>query len=248
MDRSIYTRMAEVEDQHWWFVARRRILAAAIGRLGLPPGARILEVGSGTGGNLAMLSAFGEVIGIEPDEAARAHAVAKGGFDVRPGFLPDGLPPDIGRFDLLAGFDVIEHLDDDATCLRALLACLKPGGRAVFTVPAFAFLWSRHDELHHHKRRYTRAGFQAVIAGAGFADIRATYFNTVLFPLIAGVRLLRNAAMPGRGDADDRMPAPAVNAMLQALFAGERHVVGRVPLPAGVSLMAVARRPAGDEG
>jgi SAM-dependent methyltransferase len=246
MDRSVYSRMAEIEDRHWWFVARRQILAAAIARLGLPEGARILEAGSGTGGNLAMLSGFGDVVGIEPDDEARACAAAKpgpaGGFDVRPGALPDDLPVDPASFDLIAGFDVVEHLDDDVGCLRALLACLRPGGRAIFTVPAFAFLWSRHDELHHHKRRYVRSGLQAALEAAGFRDVRITYFNTMLFPLIATVRLIRNAAMPGRGASDDAMPPAAVNRVLQALFASERHWVGRVPMPAGVSLLAVARR------
>ena len=243
MDRSIYANMAEIEDRHWWFVARRQILAAVIARLGLPRPARILEAGCGTGGNLAMLSAFGDVVGIEPDDEARAHAAGKGAFDVRPGRLPRDLPVGAADFDLVTGFDVVEHLDDDVGCLRALASCLKPGGRAVFTVPAFAFLWSRHDELHHHKRRYTRARLKAALDSAGFNDVRTTYFNTMLFPLIAAVRLAKTAAMPGRGAADDRLPPPPVNRVLRTLFASERHLVGRVTLPVGVSILAVARRP-----
>ena len=219
MDRAVYANMAEIEDQHWWFVARRQILATVIARLGLPVSPRILEVGCGTGGNLAMLARFGTVVGIEPDDEARDRAAAKGGFDIRSGRLPTDLPIEPASFDLVAGFDVIEHLDDDVGCLRALAGCLKPGGTAIFTVPAYGFLWSRHDDLHHHKRRYTCSGFAAALAAAGFSQMRTTYFNTLLFPLIAAVRVVKTVAMPGRGDTDDRLPGPALNGMLRAISA-----------------------------
>jgi len=127
MERAVYTTMAEVEDEHWWFVARRRILAEVIertARLGKP--ARVLEAGCGTGGNLAMLARFGAVSAFEPDEGARRHARAKGAYDVRPGSLPDAVPFEAGRFDLVAALDILEHLDDAAAGLAALASRLRP--------------------------------------------------------------------------------------------------------------------------
>ena len=134
MDRHVYDRMREIEADHWWFAARREILADQIPRLALPPAAEILEVGCGAGGNLGMLAGFGRVQAIEPDEQSRAHA-ARDGVIVRGGLLPGGLPSFETAFDLVAAFDVIEHVDEDAASVAALAALLKPGGAFIATVP-----------------------------------------------------------------------------------------------------------------
>ena len=112
----------------------------------------------------------------------------------------------------------------------------------VVTVPAFPFLWSRHDETHHHFRRYTRQSLQDAFSDAGFEIEHLTYYNTFLFPLVAGLRLVRRLLnLPE--SADDRMPSPAVNKVLKSVFAAERKLVSRISLPFGVSLLAVARNP-----
>lgn len=242
MDREVYARMGAVEDRHWWFVARRRILAAVLERIvALPPGARLLEAGCGTGGNLSMLERFGEVAAFEPDGEARRIAMQGRCTDVRVGRLPGPVPFDEGAFDLVAALDVLEHIDDDTASLRALHDQLRPGGWLLLTVPAFAFLWSRHDELHHHKRRYRKAALVRQVRAAGFTPVEVTYFNTLLFPLIAGVRMLKKL-FGIEGGAEDALPPAPVNRLLQAVFACERWLVGRVPMPAGVSILMVARR------
>jgi SAM-dependent methyltransferase len=243
MDRQVYARMAELEDGHWWFVARRRILSEALRRYtALPAGARILEAGCGTGGNMPMLSQFGSVAGFEPDDEARDLALRQGAFDIRAGALPDHIPFDPESFDLVVALDVLEHVADDVGSLAALGACLRPGGWTLLTVPAFPFLWSRHDVSHHHHRRYVKPRLCDLTRAAGLRLVRATYFNSLLFPAIAGVRFVKSC-IGASAREDDAMPPRALNRLLTALFASERHLIGRVPLPAGVSLLMLARKP-----
>lgn len=240
MDPQVYSRMAAVEDRHWWFVARRRILTSVLSRyVALPAGARLLEAGCGTGGNLAMLGRFGQVAAFEPDATARQLASRKAGVEVRDGLLPDPVPFEDGSFDLVAALDVLEHLDDDLNSLKALRKRLRPGGWVLMTVPAFPFLWSRHDESHHHKRRYRKTALKQVVREAGLEPVKVTYFNTLLFPLVVAVRLAKT--LLGREEGDDALPPGPLNRLLEGIFGIERHLVGRIGLPAGVSLLVLAR-------
>ena len=242
MERRVYARMGEVEDRHWWFVARRRILAAVLERSALlPRPARVLEAGCGTGGNLGMLSRFGAVRAFEPDTEARGKAARRNHCEISDGALPGRVPFAGERFDLVAVLDVLEHLDDDEAALRALAERLQPGGLILVSVPAYAFLWSRHDVAHHHKRRYTRASLLAVARAAGFEPVSVSYFNTLLFPLIV-VRRMLGRLFALKGD-DDAMPPLWLNRLLGAVFAFERRLVGRWRLPFGVSLLMLARKP-----
>jgi SAM-dependent methyltransferase len=235
MEPEAYREMAASEGRHWWFAGRRTILSSLIARLSLRGKSRILELGCGTGGNLEMLARFGEVAAMESDDAARAIALEKtaGRFDIRPGRCPDQIPFAGQRFDLVCLFDVLEHIEDDVATLRAVRALLAPAGRALLTVPAYRWLWSAHDEFLHHRRRYTARELRARTLQAGLRIETLSYFNTLLFPLAAAARLL---GLDGR-----RAPAAPLNGVLRALFGAERFVVGRVPLPFGVSLLAVAR-------
>ena len=238
MDARIYAEMAALEDSHWWFAARRKILDKLISTLPLPADAQILEAGCGSGGNLAMLARHGRVYGMETNAQALELAAAKGAGQIAAGRLPAPIPFDDQKFDLIALLDVMEHLNEDAAALSALRARLKPGGWLLITVPAYPFLWSRHDELHHHKRRYVARDLRAVIGAAGLHVHYLSYFNTCLFPLIAAARLARL----GRGHSGDlSMPNKFINALLTKIFASEHLLLGRVALPFGVSLLALAR-------
>lgn len=240
MDRSVYTAMAAIQREHWWYRGRRRVLADVIGRLGLPSQARLLEAGCGPGGNLEMLSRFGAVSAFEPDAEAVAAARAFGVAHVEQGSFPDTIPFD-GGFDLAGAFDVVEHVDDDAAAVAALAAQVRPGGHVLLTVPAYAWLWSAHDERNHHRRRYTRPAIVKLLEGAGLVLRRATYFNSHLFPLVAAVRL--GDALRGRGGAsEEAVPAPWLNRSLETLFAAERFAVSRAGYPFGVSILAVGQR------
>lgn len=242
MNPNAYVEMADTEARHWWFCGRRKILSSVINSIGLPLGATILELGSGTGGNLGMLSSFGKVSGMEMDAAAHSLAVEKTGsrFDIRLGSCPNGIPFPGEHFDLICLLDVLEHIDEDIETLIAARALLAKGGRVLITVPAYRWLWSAHDEFLHHKRRYTAAELREKATGAGFEIVTLSYFNTLLFPLAVLVRLkdklLRNSSASG-----GTVPPSPINRVLARIFALERFIVGRYNLPFGVSLLCVLR-------
>ncbi len=242
MELAAYQSLRDSQDRHWWFVGRRRIVARLIEWfVPLPAKARVLEAGCGYGGNLAMLGKLGEVQAFEFDDAARAHAATLSCRSVAYGRLPDAIGFYNERFDLIAMLDVLEHIDDDIASLRTLGDRLAPGGSIVLTVPAVPWLWSDHDVLHQHKRRYTKSLLLERLHEAGFKVVRIGYFNTLLFPLALAQRLI--ARFFGGGGVDYSAPAQPLNAILTAIFSCEGKLLGRVPFPIGLSLYAVARKP-----
>jgi SAM-dependent methyltransferase len=242
MEQAIYRRMRDLEDRHWWFQGRRSIVIRQIERLGLPQDASILDAGCGTGGNLPMLGRFGHVTGVEYDAGARVLARSRGETEILAGSLPDGMPSLEHDFDLIVLLDVLEHIDDDLASLQTLGRLLRVRGSILVTVPANPSMWGRHDEVHHHKRRYTSASLRSVIERAGLYVDCMTYFNTWLFPVAWAARQMERLTPCGKEAADYvSLPPAPLNSALQHIFASERYMVGRIRLPFGLSLMAVAR-------
>jgi SAM-dependent methyltransferase len=238
MERIIYDRMAELDGIHWWYRARRAILAKLIERrIKLPSQACILEIGCGTGHNVLMLQRFGEVDAIEIDPAARAHAEKRLGKPVGKAPLPKlpGIPNN--TYDLIAILDVLEHVEADREALTSMATKLKAGGKILITVPAHPWMWSAHDVANHHWRRYTHKSLHDAITGAGLTIDMLGYFNSLLSPLAAAARLAGRLA--GKEDSDDKLPPAPVNKAFEFLFGLERHAIGRVSLPPGVSLVAI---------
>lgn len=239
MDPAYVAVHLEQDRLHWWFRGRLAILLAALRRALPRRRVRLLELGCGSGNVLGALGEFGEAVGMEvhPELAAAARAA---GLDVRPGALPDDLVVPPGWADVVLLLDVIEHVADDAAALTAARRALAPGGLLVVTVPAYPWLWGAHDVALGHRRRYTARGLRRLAVGAGFTVERVSYFNTLLFPVVVLARAWKRVT----GDAthDLRPPAPALNRRLASLFALERHVVPRVPLPFGASLLLLGRR------
>lgn len=239
MERVVYDRMAELDELHWWYRARRDILASLIERrIGLPGDARILEIGCGTGHNVMMLKRFGEVDAIEIDEAARTIASERLGKPVGSAPLPELTGIADGAYDMIAILDVLEHVEADRNALESMARKLKPGGRILITVPAHPWMWSAHDVVNHHQRRYTKKALRTVVEQAGLKLEMMSYFNSLLFPLAAAARLAGRVS--GKEDSDDTLPPGPVNKLFNFLFGLERHALGRVPFPPGVSLVAIA--------
>jgi SAM-dependent methyltransferase len=239
MERVVYQQMAELDDRHWWYRARRRILAELIRREGhLPPGAHILEIGCGTGHNLAMLGEFGHVDALELDDEARALSEKRLGRKIMRSPLPELSEVSDHFYDLIGAFDVIEHIDDDAAAVDAIATKLKPGGRFMIAVPAHRWMWTAHDVVNHHKRRYSKRALKALIESSPMRLDKIGYFNSLLFPLAVAERAV--SKLRGRDSADVKLPPAPLNAALERVFAAERYLVGRLPLPPGLSLFAVA--------
>ena len=249
LERSYYREYFFFEQDNWWFLSRRRILFALLrqhlrGRNDL----RILDAGCGTGINLDYLAEFGQVSGTDFADEAIEFCRERGHHDVRQADLrrPDGWPSD--DYDLVTALDVIEHVDDDAAAVRELVRITRPGGMLMVTVPAFQGLWSEHDEINHHHRRYRGSEVRALLEGAGCELVRATYLNTFLFPLAWGVRTWQQArrqlfgppAHPPRTDFVDYHPV--VNALLTAVFTAETPLVTTTGLPFGLSYLALVRK------
>lgn len=188
-----------------------------------------------------MLSEFGRLDAFEVDDEARDIARHKLSIDVKNGRLPDGIPFAPGSFDVVVAFDVIEHVERDVESLAKLSEQLAPGGRLIMTVPALPWLWSQHDVTHHHFRRYTRGHLEDILRRAGLEPVRISYFNTLLFPAIATVRLFKKV-LGLKDEGDDSMPSAFINGVLKKIFGYESNFVGRISLPFGVSLLAVAQR------
>jgi SAM-dependent methyltransferase len=239
MDAAYVAVHIEEDRSHWWFRGRLAVILAVLRRALPPRRVRLLELGCGSGNVLASLREFGEAVGMD----AHGELVAAGratGLDVRVGHLPDNLGVSPGWAEVVLLLDVIEHVDDDLATLCAARASVGEGGLLVVTVPAYQWLWSGHDEVLGHRRRYTAAELRAVVELADFTVLRVSYFNTLLFPLLLAARAWKRL----RGDRghDLRHPAAPINWLLERVFAFERHLVPRVPLPFGSSLILIGRR------
>ena len=231
-----------VEDRHWWYRGRRRVLERTIACAGLPTPARVLDAGCGSGRNMLELARYGEVSGVELSETSVALARKRGVGEVVEGSVLE-MPFAADSFDLAVCLDVIEHLQDDRGALRELRRVLAPGGALLVTVPAYRWLWSGHDEINHHHRRYNRRTLLAAAREAGWSCEFATYFNSLLLPVAIVLRALdRVNPRTTESSLDLWVPPAPLNWLLQQPLNLEAAAIGRGrPIPAGLSLLAVLR-------
>jgi SAM-dependent methyltransferase len=242
MDRDYELQTHQAEDRHWWYRGRRTVLERVIAQLRLPARSRILDAGCGSGRNMVDLARHGVVTGIELSDTSVALARARDCGEVIAGSVLE-MPFAADSFDLAASLDVIEHLEDDLAALRELRRVVAPGGSLLVTVPAYQWLWSGHDEINHHHRRYTRSGLLRVAREAGWEPVRTSYFNSLLLPAAIALRLLdRFSTKTTESSLDLWIPPPALNWLLERPLALEAALIGRGRrIPAGLSLLVVLR-------
>jgi len=233
--------MFAVEDRHWWFSGKRRLVRALLDGIHLPADARILDVGCGTGGMHACLRDLGRIVGVDASDLALSFARRRGSATLCRAMLPS-LPFRDESFDLVTVFDVLYHrrVEDVDRAARECFRVLRRGGALVVTDSALRWLTGPHDVAMHGRRRFGRAELRRILTGAGFSVRRASYANFLLFPVAAPWRLLQRRS----GDAhSDVSPAPpAINRVLRAIYGLEAALLRRVDLPIGTSVVAVARR------
>lgn len=242
MNITTYTIASQIEEKHWWFRGRRAILKSVLDYFfqSCPYTPDILEVGCGNGGNLKLLSDYGRISAVELDNAARERAIHRGLAQIKEGWLPDNLPFEDTKFDLVAALDIIEHLDDERRSIQVLRDRLKSKGYILITVPAYKQLWSRLDDVSHHKRRYTRKQIVSVVKDAGFDIIYSTYFNTLLFPFEA-VYLETSRLLNNNPYTALRIPFVPINRFLEMVFSGESLIVPYISMPFGLSILVYGR-------
>lgn len=249
-----FTRPVTIEeDNHWWFAGRTWALLHMIDRLLAPGGGKqVLDIGCGAGNMIHHLTRYGSVTGVDNNPKPLAVARQRG-YDVREG-AAEALPFDEEQFDLVALLDTVEHCDDDMAVLRECYRVCVPGGYLVVTVPALMWLWSHNDELNAHKRRYTAGELRGKLNRVGFHIRRLSYNNFLLFPLAAGLILLRRKTRQepelGSPHFDDESyqvemePAPPlINAILKRITWAEGQVLRWLSLPIGTSLICIAEKP-----
>jgi SAM-dependent methyltransferase len=242
MDRDYELQTHQAEDRHWWYRGRRKVLERVVEDLRLPARARILDAGCGSGRNMVELARHGTVTGIELSETSVSLARERGVGEVIAGSVLE-MPFEADSFDLAASLDVIEHLEDDLAALRELRRVVAPGGSLLVTVPAYQWLWSGHDEINHHFRRYTRRSLQRAGEQAGWHQVRTTYFNSLLLPAAILLRVLdRFSRKTTESSLDLWVPPAPLNWLLERPLQMEAAMIahgGRIP--AGLSLLAVFR-------
>jgi SAM-dependent methyltransferase len=242
MDRDYELQTHKAEDRHWWYRGRRTVIERVLAGLRLPARARILDAGCGSGRNMVELARHGTVTGVELSPTSVRLARQRGIGEVVEGSVLE-MPFSADSFDLAVSLDVIEHLEDDLGALREMRRTVTPGGSLLVTVPAYPWLWSGHDEINHHHRRYTRRSLERVAEQAGWEQVRTTYFNSLLLPAAIILRVLdRLSTKTTESSLDLWVPPGAFNWLLERPLALEAGVISRGGrIPAGLSLLAVFR-------
>lgn len=247
---------AQIEEKHWWFSARRTILRKLLHEI-IPPSKkiRIVDIGCGSGGNIAALAQDYSCIGVDP--SAEAIQLAQSRFPAV-SFIQSSTwektSPLIASAQGVLLTDVLEHVPNDFLFFSELLSYVSPGAHLIITVPADRSLWSPHDVGVGHHRRYEKSDLEELWDGLPVSVKLISHFNSRLYPLVKALRIFsrRQKKAMGSAETDLWMPWAFINRSLENLFAGEASrlvdlLKGKRPQgpSAGVSLIALLRREAG---
>ena len=243
MQEQLYDYLHAIEEKHWWFLARKKIILKLIDIYSTRnENEQILDVGCGAGMMLKALEEYGNVWGLDKSEKALGYSREK---VPEAQMLLGSFPRDLPRnsFDIITVLDVLEHIDEDAKALAALKGALAPDGIAIITVPAYQFLWTNHDLANEHKRRYTVPELKQKILDAGLTIEKISYYNTFLFLPVALSKLANRFFFPHTQAHFGATPPPTwINRTLETIFSFEKRLLPFVNFPFGVSVIAVVKR------
>lgn len=237
-----YRRMFQAEDRHWWYRALRRLWIQERDNRKAAAIASVLDIGCGTGANLAQLHPNLRRVGVDFVSEALQFTRSRGIAALAQADAV-ALPFADASFDAALMLDVLYHAAvlDKLAALREARRILRPEGTLYVNVPAYAWLRSAHDRAVHTSMRFTARQLRTMLVDAGFEPLRITYWNTLLFPPIALVRL-SGKRRQARSDLESQ-PSTLANAVFGGVLAVERAMLHVMNMPFGVSVFATAKRP-----
>jgi SAM-dependent methyltransferase len=246
MNTDEYRRMYVVEDTHWWYHNLHQLVLNQL-RSGLKRSGgrrlRILDAGCGTGAMAIKLAELGDVTAMDFSHDALQFCRERDLSDLVAGSVNE-LPFADASFDVVVSLDVLCHRSvDEKQAAGELARVLRPGGLLVLNLPAYDWLKGQHDVAVQTARRYTRRRVRALYEGAGLQVLQARHWNTILFPAAAAMRIASRRRLSEEGASDVQPVQPALNKTLKGVLGLERGLMKLAPLPFGLSVLAVGRRP-----
>ena len=244
MQEIVYHSQFIAEDKYWWFIARNRILEKTVRTFcQINKSFNLLDVGCGTGGFASLLKDDCNVIGIDTSDTALDYSRKRGLTNLKNCYLHQFDKSQYGKIDAITMLDVFEHIEDDIAVAKEAFDILDSGGIMIASVPAYQWLWSPHDEIHMHYRRYTVPKFKKLLQDAGFKVMYSSYFNSILF-LPAVLKRLWDKITGGHNKEHapiDEVP-DFINTIFTDLFLIEKSWIPKVMMPFGLSIVLVAKK------
>ncbi len=241
MEEKIYHLQYIAEDKFWWFLVRNRIVYELINNYcKIPENSTVLDIGCGTGGFTRFLNIQYNVIGIDSSQIALDYCRKRGLSNLYCGILDDFNFKN-ENIQIITLLDVIEHIENDVDILQKSYDLLDNNGYIVITVPAYQWLWSNHDVLHRHYRRYTKKRLVELMQGSGFKVLYTSYFNTLLFLPAVFLRFIEK--ITGKtSNSELENPEPALNGIFKIIFGFEQHLLKKIIFPFGLSIIIIAKK------
>ena len=238
MELAEYEKLYRLEENYWWWVGKRRIVKSILDKSKLDSGL-VLDVGCGTGANFKHPTEHKQVISLDSSNDALNFCKMRGVQNLIQGDA-ENLPFKDDVFDLVTACDLLEHVDDNKT-MTGFYRVLKPNGSLAVTVPAFRFLWSKHDQALGHRRRYNRSQLSAIIEANGFTIQKISYWNFFLFIPIGARRLSNRIVNRQKVESDVKKLPSIINGFLSAILRIESYIITNLNLPFGISLVCIAK-------
>ncbi len=248
MEKTLYENIYQVEETHWWYVARRDIIFDWVKRsLSYYTGPKILDIGCGTGFNITYLRQLGYsgADGLDVSHDALMYCRSRQLNSLTMAGAED-LPFRSASYDVILALDIVEHIEKDRQALAGIFRVLKAGGTLIVFVPAYQFLWSFQDEISYHQRRYEAGDLKQKVLQAGFEIEKLSYVNSFLFPVIwLGRLILRKFPKFFSISSESQMNPSWMNKYLYYIFRAEMPLLHSMNFPFGVSILCVCRKPGG---